>query len=98
MKSILTRSQPKKERIISKDTVGLCLILRRHKIKLSEKEIGEIIYMALSDDVSFDSIKDRFDIDSDTIKRVMKQNISFSSYKVWRERVKKFSQRRQFYK
>ena len=70
----------------------------KHKIKLSEKEIGEIIYMALSDDVSFDSIKDRFDIDSDTIKRVMKQNISFSSYKVWRERVKKFSQRRQFYK
>jgi len=54
--------------------------------------------MALSDDVSFDSIKERFDIDSDTIKRVMKQNISFSSYKVWRERVKKFSQRRQFYK
>ena len=70
----------------------------KHKIKLSEKEIGEIIYMALSDDVSFDSIKDRFDIDSDTIKRVMKQNISFSSYKAWRERVKKFSQRRQFYK
>ena len=70
----------------------------KHKIKLSEKEIGEIIYMALSDDVSFDSIKERFDIDSDTIKRVMKKNISFSSYKVWRERVKKFSQRRQFYK
>ncbi len=70
----------------------------KHKIKLSEKEIGEIIYMALSDDVSFDSIKERFDIDSDTIKRVMKQNISFSSYKVWRERVKKFSQRRRFYK
>ena len=70
----------------------------KHKIKLSEKEIGEIIYMALSDDVSFDSIKERFDIDSDTIKRVMKQNISFSSYKVWRERVKNFSQRRQFYK
>ena len=58
----------------------------KNKIKLSEKEIGEIIYMALSDDVSFDSIKERFDIDSDTIKRVMKQNISFSSYKVWRER------------
>ena len=51
------------------------------KIKLTDKEIGEIIYMALSDDVSFDSIKDLYGIDSDMIKRIMKQNISFGAYK-----------------
>ena len=68
------------------------------KTKLSDKEIGEIIFMALSDDVSFDSIKDLYGIDSDMIKRIMKQNISFGSYKKWRQRVKIFSQRREYYK
>ena len=62
------------------------------KVKLTDKEIGEIIYMALSDDVSFDSINDLYGIDSDMIKRIMKQ------YKKWRERVKVFSQRREHYK
>ena len=68
------------------------------KAKLSDKEIGEIIFMALSDDVSFDSITDLYGIDSDMIKRIMKQNISFKSYKKWRQRVKIFSQRREYYK
>ena len=49
--------------------------------KLTDAQIGEIIFMALSDDVSFDSINERFGIDSDQIKRIMKQNISFGSYK-----------------
>ena len=66
--------------------------------KLNDAQIGEIIFMALSDDVSFDSINERFGIDSDQIKRIMKQNISFGSYKKWRERVKKFSMRRMHYK
>ena len=47
--------------------------------KLTEAQIGEVIFMALSDDVSFDSINERFGIDSDQIKRIMKQNISFGS-------------------
>jgi len=38
------------------------------KAKLTDKEIGEIIYMALSDDVSFDSINDLYGIDSDMKK------------------------------
>ena len=79
------------------------------KIKLTDKEIGEIIYMALSDDVSFDSIrdlygidtdmiKDLYGIDTDMIKRIMKQNMYFGAYKKWSERVKVFSQRREHYK
>tara|TARA_B100000282_G_scaffold44232_1_gene27542 strand:+ start:453 stop:674 length:222 start_codon:yes stop_codon:yes gene_type:complete len=66
--------------------------------KLTKDQISEIIFMALSDDVSFDSINERFGIDSDQIKRIMKQNISFGSYKRWRERVKIFSKRRMHYK
>ena len=54
--------------------------------------------MALSDNVSFDSIKSLYGINSDMIKRIMKENISFGSYKKWRERVKTFSKRRKFYK
>ena len=68
------------------------------KTKLSDKEIGEIIFMALSDDVSFDSIKNLYGIDSDMIKRIMRKNISFGSYKKWRQRVKTFTQRREHYK
>ena len=66
--------------------------------KLTEAQIGEVIFMALSDDVSFDSVNERFGIASDQIKRIMKQNISFGSYNKWRERVKKFSKRRMHYK
>tara|TARA_B100000401_G_C52690913_1_gene664437 strand:+ start:218 stop:436 length:219 start_codon:yes stop_codon:yes gene_type:complete len=68
------------------------------KFDLSDKEINEIIFMALSDNVSFDSIKSLYGINSDMIKRIMKENISFGSYKKWRERVKTFSKRRKFYK
>ncbi len=50
-------------------------------MKLSDKEIAEIIFMALSDDVSFDSIKNLYGIDSDMIKRIMKRNISFGAQK-----------------
>jgi len=48
--------------------------------------------------VSFDSIKNLYGIDNDMIKRIMKQNISFGSYKKWRQRVKTFTQRREHYK
>tara|TARA_B100001057_G_scaffold212865_1_gene213199 strand:+ start:209 stop:427 length:219 start_codon:yes stop_codon:yes gene_type:complete len=70
----------------------------KKKVKLSDKEINEIIFMALADDVSFNSIKNLYGIDNDMIKRIMKQNISFGSYKKWRQRVKTFTQRREHYK
>ena len=70
----------------------------KKKVKLSDKEINEIIFMALSDDVSFESIKNLYGIDNDMIKRIMKKNISFGSYKKWRQRVKTFTQRREHYK
>ena len=66
--------------------------------KFSESEISEIIEMALSDDVSFDAIKELYDINFDQIKRIMKANINPSSYKAWRNRVRTFSERRKYYK
>ena len=66
--------------------------------KFTDSEISEIIEMALSDDVSFDSIREQYGINSDQIKRIMKANINSSSYKTWRARVRAFSERRNHYK
>ena len=73
-------------------------MLKKKTNKLSQEQISDIISLALSDDVSFDNIKKMYDINSDEIKRVMKDNVSFGSYKRWRERVKKFNERRKHYK
>ena len=73
-------------------------MLRQKTKSLTLEEISDIISMALSDDVSFVSIKETYGINSDEIKRIMKDNISFGSYKCWRKRVKKFKARRQHYK
>ena len=66
--------------------------------KFTDAEISEIIQMALSDDVSFDSIRELYGINSDQIKRIMKSNINASSYKTWRARVRAFSEPRKHYK
>ena len=67
-------------------------MLKKKTNKLSQEQISDIISLALSDEVSFDNIKKMYDINSDEIKRVMKDNVSFGSYKRWRERVKKFTE------
>ena len=71
-------------------------MLKKKTNKLSQEQISDIISLALSDDVSFDNIKKMYDINSDEIKRVMKDNVSFGSYKRWRERVKKFALEKQW--
>ena len=73
-------------------------MLRKKTKNLTSEQISDIISMALSDDVSFNAIKESYEINSDEIKRIMKDNISFGSYKCWRKRVKRFSARRQHYK
>ena len=65
---------------------------------LSESQIGEIIEMALSDNVPFKTIETEYGINADQIKKIMKDNISPRSYKIWRQRVKDFSTRRKYYK
>ena len=64
----------------------------------SESEISEIIEMALSDHISFGQIENQFGIKEKDVKKLMKKNLKESSYKVWRKRVRVFSDRRKNYK
>ena len=65
-------------------------------LELENKD--EIIEMALSDKVSFDTIKELFGLDQNQVKLLMKVELRPGSYKAWRKRVEKFSARRSFYK
>ena len=58
----------------------------------------EIIEMALSDKVSFNTIKELFGLDQNQVKLLMKAELRPGSYKAWRKRVEKFSARRVVYK
>lgn len=58
----------------------------------------EIIEMALSDKVSFDTIKELFGLDQNQVKLLMKAELKPGSYRAWRKRVEKFSARRSIYK
>ena len=64
----------------------------------SISEISEIIEMALSDHISFGQIEKQFGIKEKDVKKLMKKNLKEGSYKVWRKRVRVFSDRRDSYK
>ena len=65
-------------------------------LELENKD--EIIEMALSDKVSFNTIKELFGLDQNQVKLLMKAELKPGSYKAWRKRVEKFSARRSVYK
>ena len=54
---------------------------------LSPTEINRIIEMALEDRTPFDAIKFQFGLNEAEVKVLMKKNLKFSSYKLWRKRV-----------
>jgi uncharacterized protein (TIGR03643 family) len=58
----------------------------------------EIIALALSDEVAFDAIRDRFGLDEGDIKRCMRRWLRPGSYRAWRERVKRFGRVHRYYK
>ncbi len=64
----------------------------------SDIEKSEIIAMALSDHVSFKSIKELFQINENEVKTIMRENLKKGSYRAWRKRVRLFSDRRNNYK
>jgi uncharacterized protein (TIGR03643 family) len=66
--------------------------------KISESEKGEIIEMALSDHISFKSIKELYGLRETDVKKLMRDNLKEGSYKAWRKRVRVFSNRRNNYK
>ena len=66
--------------------------------KYTESEKSEIIELALSDHVSFNSIKLIYGIGEEDVKKIMRENLKSRSYKSWRKRVREFSDRREKYK
>jgi len=57
------------------------------KTSLEEKDIDRIIEMAWEDRTPFDAIKFQFGLSEADVKALMKKELKFSSYKLWRERV-----------
>ena len=62
------------------------------------EHISEIIQMALSDHVAFKDIEFQYGLKEEKVKKIMRENLKSSSYKAWRRRVKRFSERRAHYK
>jgi uncharacterized protein (TIGR03643 family) len=55
--------------------------------KLADSDIDRIIEMAWEDRTSFDAIQFQFGLNESAVKVLMKKNLKFSSYKLWRKRV-----------
>lgn len=53
----------------------------------TEIEIDRIIEMAWEDRTPFDAIKFQFGLNEADVKVLMKKELKFSSYKLWRKRV-----------
>ena len=53
----------------------------------TEIQIDRIIEMAWEDRTPFDAIKFQFGLSEADVKALMKKELKFSSYKLWRERV-----------
>ena len=73
-------------------------IKNKTEFNLKQSDVSEIIQMALSDHVAFDDIYTQFGLNENAVKKIMRNNLKFSSYKAWRKRVSVFAKRRQFYK
>lgn len=57
--------------------------------ELDDQAIDRIIEMAWEDRTPFDAIKAQFGLSEAEVKKLMKKELKFSSYKLWRERVEK---------
>ncbi len=55
--------------------------------EFNEAEIDRIVEMAWEDRTPFDAIKFQFGLSESDVKALMKKELKFSSYKLWRERV-----------
>lgn len=63
------------------------IISNTTKQNLSDIQIDRIIEMAWEDRTPFDAIKFQFGLSEADVKALMKKELKFSSYKLWRERV-----------
>ena len=76
------------------------LELKKTKIhsSLSSSQVSELIQMALSDHITFEDTYKQFGLKEADIKKIMRANLKFASYRAWRKRVSALSKRREFYK
>lgn len=61
------------------------------KTDLDDIQIDRIIEMAWEDRTPFDAIKFQYGLSEADVKALMKKQLKFSSYKLWRGRVEKSS-------
>lgn len=66
--------------------------------ELPEDIVSEIIEMALSDHVPFETIRTLHGVSPDQVKTIMRSNLKTGSYRAWRKRVRDFGDRRAVYK
>ena len=59
---------------------------------------SEIIEMALNDHVSFDAIRELHGLGPEEVQTLMRTRLKTGSYRAWRKRVRRFSDRRAIYK
>ena len=65
---------------------------------LSDSEISDVIHMALSDHIAFSDIKEQYGLSESDVKKLMRKSLKSGSYRAWRKRVSRFSERRAHYK
>lgn len=65
---------------------------------LSDPEISDVIHMALSDHIAFSDIKEQYGLSESDVKKLMRKSLKSGSYRAWRKRVSRFSERRARYK
>lgn len=62
-------------------------LVKEKKPALSPKEIDRIIEMAWEDRTPFEAIHVQFGLNEADVKSLMKKELKFSSYKLWRQRM-----------
>jgi uncharacterized protein (TIGR03643 family) len=61
--------------------------MKKENPDLSDIELDRIIEMAWEDRTTFDAIHFQFNLSEAEVKVLMKKELKFSSYKLWRKRV-----------
>lgn len=61
--------------------------MKTMKSNFSDQQLDRIIEMAWEDRTTFDAIKFQFDLSEAQVKALMKKELKFSSYALWRKRV-----------
>lgn len=56
---------------------------------MTSDEISTIIALAWCDKTTWSEVKHQTGLDEDSVMKIMKSNLKPSSYKLWRQRVKK---------